>query len=364
MTILTQKLQGIYHDLYKKIIYNYDKDYLEYIFSGNVSINDVIFQILVECCRYAYINNLEKHPWTYYINEDDLELELKRKELKRTLSKVNKNFEIREEILKQKYGLDLRKPNHELVKENGKYPYYETSKFQYWELNNIHDMKIIWAIADDRISSTKKISNDKFIEMANEYDSIVLKYIEKANNSKEDYIFSSLVLFSLQTKYSIDFFYKIADTMENHDINEIPDLLFRLYATTQNDIKYQTRLSRINPNLINDKDCQIDYPMIIQRERLLNDTIFEPKSSAVDLEFSVLIEANILANSVQNHTIWGKNPNINIREWFARNTNIDDWFVVFKNYNVFRTFEPYKKWTNKKIKYVRNFILPTHNKKS
>ena len=52
---LTPKMHKIADDI-GNIIYDfYPKDYLALLFSSGIVIEDVIFQVLVLCCRYAYL---------------------------------------------------------------------------------------------------------------------------------------------------------------------------------------------------------------------------------------------------------------------------------------------------------------------
>ena len=73
-------MTAVANEIGNSICKYYDEDYLELLFEDNqIAIEDVIFQILVECCRYAYLSNSEKHPITFYIERDKLEQETDRK---------------------------------------------------------------------------------------------------------------------------------------------------------------------------------------------------------------------------------------------------------------------------------------------
>lgn len=91
--------------------------------------------------------------------------------------------------------------------------------------------------------------------------------------------------------------------------------------------------------------------MIKERERLLQHLMSEEKDSFADAAVQMLIEANVLVNSVQSHIGFGRGQSI--KAWFRDNTNLNDWASVFKSYNVFATFEPNKEWTDTRIKTVR-----------
>jgi len=331
-----------------------NEDYLENLFTGGLVIEDVIFQILIECSRYAYLVNSEKHPWAYYIEQDRLELELARKNLKRVLEYSEEKHELEQKAVKAGTGYEIRKPEHNLSLKKGRFPSYEISRFQYWELNNIHDMKLVKSIVERRIVSSKKISNSEFRSNAEQYDKIVRQFIDEANNSDENMVFSSLALFTLQTKYSFDYFYKLACEMEIYRASSIPDVHDRLTATSSCYCGKESALSKYCPTLFDDKCLRIDYPLIIQRERMISSIVRLPKNYIMDAALGQFQEVSFLSNAVQRHICFGEKK-LDIRTWFAENTNIEDWASVFEVYNVFRTFAPNKEWSDNKIKVVRSF---------
>lgn len=53
---------------------------------------------------------------------------------------------------------------------------YQLTDFQRWALDNIREMKLVKAIAENRITSTKKVPIDKFLDKAARYDDIVHEF--------------------------------------------------------------------------------------------------------------------------------------------------------------------------------------------
>lgn len=70
---MNKKMTDVANDLGRWIYQNYEHDYLDLLFDGRIVIEDVIFQILVECARYAYLINAPKHPFSYFIENEGLE---------------------------------------------------------------------------------------------------------------------------------------------------------------------------------------------------------------------------------------------------------------------------------------------------
>lgn len=86
------KMKEVADEIGKCIYREYNEDYIETLFEGGIVVEDVIFQVLVECCRYAYLKTAEKHPLKYYIEREGLELDLTRKNVKRIFDYVNEHL--------------------------------------------------------------------------------------------------------------------------------------------------------------------------------------------------------------------------------------------------------------------------------
>ena len=335
-------------DIGRAIWKYYDNNYLRMLFSSScIVIEDIIIQVLVICSRYAYLKNAEKHPIMYYIRRDGKdEDERTRKEIERTITYTEKHFDILEQ--RTDYGID--RPVLEKVKEYNRYPSYSISEFQYWEACNIHDMSLVKAIVERRLPSSKKISVDRFIEIANSYDQEITKWSMEFGKDEESTILSSLKLFTLQSKYSFDFFYKVAVEMEMKGITNIPDLHYRLMGMAGTYV-CRSILPKLSPEYANEYDCRVRYPLILQRERLISSLLSEQPISSFDEKLAWLIEANVLVNAVISHF---RIDNNNLFEWFPENTTLSDIESIFETYNVFRCFVSSKEWTDKRIQYVRH----------
>ena len=356
--MLSSKMKKIADDIGNVILSSYNKDYLSTLFASGIHIEDVIFQVLVLCCRYAYLISSEKHPLSFYIERDGLEIDLARQENHRVLDYVNEKFDESEKRTKELFGDAFQRPNIVLEKQPGRFPYYELSAFQYWEIRNIHDMKLVKAIIENRIPFSKKISNGRFIDLAGEYESKVEEQIKAFGKNAEETVFSSLQFFTLQTKYSFDFFYEIAKIMEESRVKEFPDMHNRIMCVAGT-YKCMSILPELCPNAAADIDRVIQYPMIIQRRRALDSIVRDSAGGQVNQFLGAIIEANVLANAVRSHMHIG---GVRLPQLIVSETNIEDWASVFAIYNVFQTHIPQKEWTNTRIKNVRKLYAVTSTK--
>lgn len=347
--MLTEKMKTIADDIGGIILHNYDDEYLHLIFSSGLIIEDIIFQVLLECCRYAYLINAEKHPLLYFIERDGLETELARKEIKRTIDYTNKKYDLLDEALKENLGETFLRPDISLSKEKNRYPAYTFSEFQYWESRNIHDMGLVKAVLEKRIPSSKKVSNDRFIELAQEYDLIVNALMDSFGGDSERTVLSSIKFFTLQTKYAFDFYYELAAKMDELSVKTFPDMEYRLMAVSGS-YKYNSILPDICPDMASNEDTIIEYPMILQRRRFISEIVTGNKGGQIDDVLASLNEANVVANAVRSHSYIKGKP---LPYAIAQETNMDDWASVFQIYNVFRTYVVNKEWTEERIKSVR-----------
>ena len=78
----------------------------------------------------------------------------------RTVQKIN-DYRMQEYLTrKEQIGIELDgllSPNMKDIKE--KIEGYQFNDFQYWEINNVHDMRLVSAITDNRILSKNFTTN-------------------------------------------------------------------------------------------------------------------------------------------------------------------------------------------------------------
>lgn len=118
--MLTPKMHKIADDIGEIIISSYEEEYLGVLFSCGLTIEDVIFQVLVVCCRYAYLVNAEKHPLSFYIEQEGLEMDLARKKHQRIKEYVQKKDKMLNESLQDSLGDTFRSPEFDLVRKKNR----------------------------------------------------------------------------------------------------------------------------------------------------------------------------------------------------------------------------------------------------
>ena len=61
--MLNKKMQAVAVAIEEVITHTLPSEYQLYVFSGEITLKDIIDQILVECCKYAHDNAAEKHSF-------------------------------------------------------------------------------------------------------------------------------------------------------------------------------------------------------------------------------------------------------------------------------------------------------------
>lgn len=349
--VMNQKMSAVATAIEEVIINTFPVGYQMFVFEGKLTLEDIVSQVMVECCKYAYDNTTEKHSLKHYLDQENSDVnteDSERMTKKRSLDYIQERRTIEFDYLASNgIVLDgLKAPNMKAI-EN-RLEGYRLNALQFWEIKNVHDMRLVKGIVERRILA-KNFTKSDFIEYSKQYDSVCNQFRNEYCDISEDMVFSFLVLFTLAWKYSFDFLYEIAEEMENSKVSEIPDMKRRLVAfcgTPQID----SLLVQISPNLVNER-ISIDSRMLIQRRKYINDIVTEPKGDIFEAEMRRFAEGLVIVDKMLTNMTYRKMP---IREWFIQNTIMEDWATVFLGYNVFQVFISEKKWTNKKIRFVRN----------
>ena len=225
---------------------------------------------------------------------------------------------------------------------------HSINSFQFWEINNVHDMQLVKAIVERRISK-KNFNNDMFIDYASEYDSTFVQFSKEWNKGNENVLFDFLAMFTLEWKYSFNFFYELANEMVRCNVSEIPDIKRRIVAFCGNPI-INSLLLQINPRLVGGT-IHMDSRMLVSRRKYIHDIVTAPKEEFEE-DLTRFLESLVVVASMLKFMTY---RNIPIREWFIQNSTPDDWATVFRDYDIYQAFVPAKDWTDKKkIRYVKD----------
>ena len=182
-------------------------------------IHAVACSIALEFIKYSFDYSDPQYPLRHFLKDadDDSERMLQQRIMQYVLKYKKKEIQIK--------GVDIS-PDNKFANVNmeaidSKLKGYRITEMNFFEQQKIHDLEIIKSIVENRIVSSKKISNTRFIEIMEQYDEFVKSLVERSQKSDKDMVFASLALFSLEWHYPIEFYYFLSEIMEEEGIDDI-----------------------------------------------------------------------------------------------------------------------------------------------
>lgn len=348
---MTDKMEMMFEDIMGALFNCVPKEHTRFCFEECYPLNPIIYgeYLMLEFVKHAYYESLEKHPLRYYLQyESDDESHSERMGYARALKYTQKYKDINYKMLGdeanwdpekiEKYKVLLAKDMSDM--ENRTHG-YELSEMDLFEHTNVQELRIIKAIVENRIYLAKKVSNEVFVELFEEYDKWIECLIERSKNSDKDLLFSAMAYFTLEWKYSIEFLYCVAEHMEKHNIRDID--YYTIWALAL-PLKFDSALGCTIEN---------DNRMIKERQQLIENFISDgPMPEHMLLYRNKYIEIVGITAIFQNMT---STEGGLYKDWFKNQTNIEDWASFIEEYEIFDTWHK-KEWTNKKIRNMRKLL--------
>ncbi|MEY8427848.1 hypothetical protein AALA00_09075 [Lachnospiraceae bacterium 46-15] len=336
--MLNDKMQKVFKTIKQVITGTLPDKYIYFLLEDRIDLDDLVMQILFECCKFAYDSTAKKSSLRAHMTSPELDDE--RMLHQRTVQKIN-DYRMQEYLTrKEQIGIELDgllPPNMKDIKE--KIEGYQFNDFQYWEINNVHDMRLVSAITDNRILS-KNFTKQIFIEYANEYDDVIRTMKEKSEEGPECMVFGSLALYTLAWKYAFDFYYNVAVEMDRTGQKYIEDVE-RKCSLFCGPVGLISEL----PPQYTGGIIHTDSRMILIREKFVSSFLDLSETDEARYREALVTVSSMLMRMTYQGT--------NIRKWFVENTTVEDWALVMEEYDVFQIFVSGKSWTNKRIRYVK-----------
>ena len=215
---------------------------------------------------------------------------------------------------------------------------YELTEMDFFEANTIHDLELVKAIAENRIYSSKKTSNDRFTNLFNNYDEWVKDLIVRSKNSDEDLVFSSIAFFTFEWKYAIEYYYQLAKYLIDNDIETVDFYSTWLFTGTFNFESMLGITVGSDSRLVKDRIELI--PIFFDKTNSHTMTEFLKRKYIEILTIQALM-CNMPSSEGGKYI-----------DWFCENTTITDLASFFRAYDVFQIWQP-KSFDNKLIKKLR-----------
>lgn len=310
------------------------------MFSSEIEATDFIDAVLVELIKYCYDVTQEKHPLRYYIPYSVTENHSERMMYSRTLQYIQKYRDKEYEFRKENDGAEfeeLKGKPMETMEERKEG--LELTPMQFYEATSIHDKQIVKALVEKRVMDVKKVSNKKFVEIMDEYEQWIDSMEEASKNSDEDMVMYSLAFFTIEWKYATELVYGMADHMIKEKI-ENPEL--QAYAILCADMTIESILgfrTKTHSRMVKERQKMI-ASLVVPEDEITLEVNDDAHRYAEMLVMKSLADNELTVNGVQ------------LREWFLKETCLQDWAAFFKEYNIF-SLRKKKEFTPEKIRAMR-----------
>lgn len=347
----TDNMERMFEDIMQGLFSCIPEEHVDYCFEESYPVNtfDFVENVIFEFIKHSYYESLPKHSLRHYVpysaDEDD---HSERMRFQRSLNYAQHYKDLNYDAMGRANNWDSQiMKDYEclLKKDMGKMKSriegYELSEMDIFEHENIQNLRIIKSIVEQRLCSSKKVSNRDFIDIFTEYDNWVIDLINDSKKSQDKMLFNSMAYFTIEWKYSLEFIYSVADYMEKNNIEEADQLVLRALALP---LSFQSRLG---------VPMSGDNRMIKERQRLIPDFISkESYSPVMKIYIDKYVEIVGLIMIFNNLTSVDGGL---YKDWFKRNTDKNDWVSFLEEFDLFSTWHK-KEWTNKKISLVRKLI--------
>ncbi len=298
--------------------------------------------IALEFIKYSFDSTEEEHSLRYFFDKND---DSERVLQSRTMKYVLKYKKLEIESKGGKIPRNHKFANIDMDSIDKRLKGYRLTEMNYFEHQNIHNLEVIKAIVERRIVSSKKVSNTRFQEMFEQYDCLVEQLIERSKLSDYDMVFASFAYFTLEWHYPIEMFYTLACLMEDEDMDTVD--LDALILTSCS-VKIESRFGGW---------FNTDSRMVKERMLVLP-FLFGKNTSNFNRETMKSLIKEIIALTVKFTELIEADDGGKYKEWFQKESTMEDWASFFRYYNIFSIWQK-KKWTRTRIQNVRKLFNMT-----
>ena len=330
-------------------LYNFPGDYVEGVVGGILDMADIVRMAMINAIRDVFEQVSEKKSLRYHLNHKGIDYDDKSTVMRysRHMKFIMEQRKLEYERLAETHGItpemaDLIPPDMNDIKN--KKDGYKLNDMQFFEINNIMENEFTKALTENRLTNSKKISNDRFKDIMGQYDAIIENLNSEWDKNDHTAVFNTIAAFVLEWKFPVHFLYSIAKRMEELGISEFCDEQSRIGILTAN----------INVESIYwGNHFSVPSRMVTVRDRYIDIILKEPAESDYYMdEYIRYCEAlNLICQIRQNTDVI---DGMSVKDWFLKNTEEEDWASFCRDYNIFETINPEKKeWTDKRIRYFR-----------
>lgn len=321
----------------------------QYLNSGVMTIAEFADEMIMEFIRYAYDKQMEKGSIRSHLMQNNM-LDDSQKAAYGRIQKYAQKYRDREADWRTENGDPLDKESLELLRGlsmdsiEAKKAGYQLNDMQFFELTQLMEVRILKSFVEHRLENSKKVSNAAFREMYEEYEKFIEKLIPTEKSTSEAIVFNTIAYWVLEWKYPMSTFYNIALLDEKESLGDIDS---RQVCSICGD----TIIPQDHGNVYTHSR------FIKQRPSLVKKVICNKTKMTPDVEFYsfTLCQYLIIKSLMMNFYCADTRSGELLKDWFVRETTIDDWADFLKEYNLFAVYNK-KEWTDQRIRKVRDLI--------
>ena len=315
-----------------------------YLFDGRTTVYDLVKSMLYICSKGAYHYQAEKHSLRYYL--DRLEMrddarDAERMIRQRTLSYIYEQRIAQHELL-DKHGFTadgLLPPDMATIDK--KLAGYQFDPFQFWEICNVHDMALVREMIDRKFD-VKNYPTHKLGKALEQYDEVIREKKAVWESGAENAFTSYMAFHTLESRYSIEFVYRIASAMAQAGIRDLDDMTIRVCSHCE--IVSEHSFLDWAPAFYTGQ-VLTDQAFLVRRLDYIDD-IINLQGNELLLASGRAFEARAVVAFMMHGFTYRDVP---IQKWFNQNTSHEDWMSVSRYCNDFEAWQQNKDYQDKKI---------------
>lgn len=340
---MTDNMISMWKDMFTALFNALDQPLVYTAFFGECAVNSAesfIEHMLFEFCKNAYYKNAPQYPLRHYLPNYD-QNPADRMMYSRVMKYMQKYKDLNYSVI-QKISSDPQAGEKFKAQPmdtiDARIDGYKLSEMDFFEISTVHYMELVKSIVECRIYSAKKVSNQHFVELFEDYDNWVEKLIERSKKSDEDMIFSTIAFFTFEWRYAIEYYYRLAEYMLEFDIESVDFMSTWLFTGTY---RFDSVFG---------KPIGTDSRMIKNRIELI--PIYYAKENTVE-EIGSYRDVFLIQLTLRHiYMTMGCIDGGKYMDWVGDNVTVTDIASFFRDYDVFQIWQR-KSFDNKKIKKLR-----------
>lgn len=290
-------------------------------------IPDIINQCLVDLSVIAYQQSLEKKPMSDYIKSDvntldNYDFDMIRMRYQRTIGYIDNKKAKFNSI--NKSITNSKDEQTKITNVKDRYIGYGFTPLEWWELENIHSMKLVKNIVEKRIGN-KNFTKEKIREMIEDYNA---RKKDLLNSYDKCFAFSALYI--LETRYSFEFIKKIISESINNPPNDMNTFSVPISHFCADSFTMPEFL--LPGHFDSDEDLNIANRSIMLKQKSVSSIINTQSDKYYDL-CNQYHQVQLIIYFLENDCCIENTP---IKVWFMNETKEEDWLSVFNDYGLLK----------------------------